>query len=180
MYGIVNKAVQELIVDQFGQDKWEAIKEDAGFSDEGFISLKSYPDEITFKLVGSASRILDTPSDVLMYALGEYWILFTAEKGFSEMLTLAGKTFPEFLRNLDMLHLRVSNLMPHLAPPTFEVKNESEHSLELHYHSHRSGFIPMLKGITMGLAKRFEIQATIEHIREPENQEGSHVFLISW
>ena len=27
MYGIVNKAIQDLITDNFGADKWEAIKE---------------------------------------------------------------------------------------------------------------------------------------------------------
>ena len=85
MYGMVNKGIEDLITTKWGVDTWKAIKEDAGFNDDSFLTIKSYPDELTYQLVGSASKILNLPSDQILEAFGEYWILFTAEKGYSEL-----------------------------------------------------------------------------------------------
>lgn len=180
MYGIVNRAVEELIIERFGLDKWEEIKLKAGFNSEGFMTLKPYPDELTFKLVGAASEILNVPADKLLEAFGEYWILYTAEKGYGEMLNLAGDSFPAFLKNLNMLHGRVSNLMPELAPPQFECRNEKQNSIELLYRSHRNGMIPMLYGLIKGLAKRFDNEVVIEEIESSVDENTTVTFLLIW
>jgi hypothetical protein len=180
MYGIVNRAVEELIIERFGLDKWEEIKLKAGFNSEGFMTLKPYPDELTFKLVGAASEILNVPADKLLEAFGEYWILYTAEKGYGEMLNLAGDSFPAFLKNLNMLHGRVSNLMPELAPPQFECRNEKQNSIELLYRSHRNGMIPMLYGLIKGLAKRFDNEVVIEEIESSVDENTTVTFLLTW
>lgn len=180
MYGIVNRAVEELIVERFGIEKWEEIKHKAGFNSEGFMTLKPYPDELTFKLVGAASEILNVPADTLLEAFGEYWILYTAEKGYGEMLNLAGDSFPAFLKNLNMLHGRVTNLMPELAPPQFECRNEKENSIELLYKSHRLGMIPMLYGLIKGLAKRFDKEVAIQEIESSVDENTTVTFLLTW
>jgi hypothetical protein len=36
MYGIVNKAIQELVTENFGADKWEAVKEKSGIDVDYF------------------------------------------------------------------------------------------------------------------------------------------------
>jgi hypothetical protein len=180
MYGIVNRAVEELIIERFGIEKWEEIKHKAGFNSEGFMTLKPYPDELTFKLVGAASEILNVPADTLLEAFGEYWILYTAEKGYGEMLNLAGDSFPAFLKNLNMLHGRVTNLMPELAPPQFECRNEKENSIELLYRSHRIGMIPMLYGLIKGLAKRFDKEVVIQEIESSVDENTTVTFLLTW
>ena len=62
MYGIVNRAIEELIVEKFGAEKWEEVKDKAGFKSEGFMTLKPYADELTFQLVAAASEILNIPA----------------------------------------------------------------------------------------------------------------------
>jgi hypothetical protein len=49
MYGIVNKAIEELVIANFLEDKWEAIKVRSGIDIDFFISSEPY-DDITFKL----------------------------------------------------------------------------------------------------------------------------------
>jgi hypothetical protein len=80
------------------------------------------------------------------------------------LLELAGNTFPELLQNLNDIHFRVKSLMPDLNPPGFEVSEQTEHSLKLHYRSSRDGFIPFLVGVLRGLAKRFELDANFHCI----------------
>ncbi len=66
MYGMVNKAVQDLVVTQFGQEKWNEIKRKADIDVEAFVAMSTYPDEVTYKLVGAASEVLGLPADKIL------------------------------------------------------------------------------------------------------------------
>tara|TARA_B100000676_G_C17809525_1_gene696661 strand:+ start:242 stop:622 length:381 start_codon:yes stop_codon:yes gene_type:complete len=78
---MVNKAVEDLVCSQFGEDRWEAIKEKAGLDIDMFISNESYPDDITCKLVGAATEVLELPADKIHEAFGQHWVLKTAVDG---------------------------------------------------------------------------------------------------
>ena len=58
MYGMVNKAIEQMVVMHHGEEVWEQIKEKAGTSIEVFISNESYQDELTYALVAAASELL--------------------------------------------------------------------------------------------------------------------------
>ena len=47
MYGLVNKAMKDLINERFGEEQWQCICHEAGADASGFISLESYPDEMS-------------------------------------------------------------------------------------------------------------------------------------
>ena len=181
MYGLVNKAIQDLICEKFGEDKWIEIKKLSGFEDDFFIGMQTYPDALTYSLVKNASKILGADASVVMEAFGEYWILYTANEGYSEMMELSGNTFTEFLNNLDMLHERVSNIMPNLRAPQFNSRNETPNSIELEYRSHRAGLSPMVIGLLRGLGKRFgKENLIISHIQSKNEQNDCDVFKIEW
>jgi hypothetical protein len=48
MYGMVNKAVEDMVCMQFGEPVWEDIKSCAGVDIDVFMSNEAYPDETTF------------------------------------------------------------------------------------------------------------------------------------
>ena len=83
MYGLVNKAVEQLVQRQFGEDKWMEIKNKAGV-DSNFVAMGSYPDEVTFSLVAAASEVLGSPPEAILEAFGEHWIQFTVDEGYGE------------------------------------------------------------------------------------------------
>ena len=179
MYGMVNKAIQDLVTSKFGEDKWIAIKNKVGFEDDFFISMQSYPDQLTYDLVGATAETLKLePGDVLE-AFGEYWILYTAEEGYGEMLALSGSTLKEFLGNLNMLHERITHIMPNLQPPKFSVEEISENEVNLTYESDREGLAPMVVGLLRGLGIRFEDKCEIKHVTLRADA-GKDVFNINW
>jgi hypothetical protein len=180
MYGLINKAIKDLIVANHGTEKWEEICTLSNFHDADFISIYSYPDSLTYDLVKNASRVLKADGGAILEAFGEYWILYTADEGYGDLMNLSGSTFPEFLGNLDMLHNRISNLMPQLQPPQFTTRNLKENSVELEYRSTREGLVPMLFGLIRGLGKRFDLAVTVQHIEQKVDENGCHVFLITW
>lgn len=164
MYGLVNRAVQDLVRQRFGAETWEAIKRDAGVEVGDFIGMQSYPDEVTYALVESASRRLGLSATALLEAFGEYWIRYTAQEGYGPMLDLAGTSFLEFVQNLDRLHTHVAAHMPALVPPTFRTEVLGDGHLRLHYYSKRQGLAPMVVGLVKGLAARFGQVATVSSV----------------
>ena len=122
--------------------------------------------------LGAASEVLGAPAEDLLRVFGEYWMTFTAEKGYGETLEFAGSTFREFLENLDEMHARISLSFPHLQPPSFDLEELEDGRLELHYHTDRPGLAPMVIGLLNGLAKRFGQE--IDLIHEGPEQEGGH------
>jgi len=180
MYGLVNQAIEDLVRSNHDDATWEVIKQRAEVQTEAFLGMEEYPDDVTYRLVQAAAEVLNTPPEEFLRAFGEYWVLYTAKKGYGEMLTMAGKNLPEFLRNLDTLHTRVGVIMPNLQPPSFVCTEVSEHSLHLHYYSHRQGLASMVIGLVRGLGKMFGTETEVHHIKGHNTGEDHDVFYISW
>ena len=176
MYGLVNRAIKGLVVDQFGKESWERICSRAEINDAGFVAMEAYDDAITYALVGAASEELGLDAGTVLESFGEYWTLYTIEEGYGDMLTMMGSSLDEFLDNLDSMHERIRATMPDLVPPSFEREEQADGSSILHYRSERPGLAPMVQGLLHGLAKRFETELQVEYLDAP--QPGHDRFLI--
>jgi hypothetical protein len=161
MYGLVNQAVEDMAVHLGGPELWASIYERVGLDLPEFVAMQSYDDDITYRLVGAASEVLElTPSEVLE-AFGEHWIRYTGEQGYGPMLAAMGRTLPQFLGNLDSMHSRIALNMPELRPPVFACEELGEGRLVVRYWSERSGLAPMVTGLLKGLAGRFALEMTV-------------------
>jgi hypothetical protein len=180
MYGLVNKSVEELVCGKFGEEAWQEIKRRAGVDEEYFISNQSYPDQITYRLVTAASEVLKVAPEVVLEMFGEHWILKTARENYGPLLLAGGKTLPAFLTNLPNFHTRVSLMFPNLQPPRFALSEVGPESLRLHYHTHRDGLAPFVKGILTGLAQLFETQVQITQVVRRGEGSDHDVFEIRW
>jgi len=180
MYGLVNKAVEELVVHNFGEEKWEAIKVKAGVDVDVFISNEAYPDEMTYKLVGAASEVLGLPADQILIAFGEHWILNTASASYGPMMKSGGKCLKDFLVNLPDFHTRVTMIFPNLEPPRFECSDIQDGSLKLHYFTHRPGLTSFVVGLVQGLGKLYATPATATILESKETGADHDVFDVRW
>ena len=179
MYGLVNLAIEELVTQVAGKPVWETIKQEVGFNDPGFVILDPYPDELTFALVGSASKHLNMePADVL-HAFGKHWILFTAEKGYGELMTSTADNLIDFLDNLDAMHARVEMSIEGLDLPSFDLEPLTDSTWTLRYFSSRQGLAPMVSGLVEGLAEMFDEKWDITHNIEESANADHEVFEIS-
>lgn len=174
MYGLVNKAIEGLICNRFGEETWEAIKRRAGIDEEGFVSLDSYPDSMTYALVGAASEVLKTPADALLEVFGEYWVTYTAKEGYGGLLDAAGGDLRTFLVSLNQLHARVRLAAPELRPPSFQCTDITDASLVLHYRSTREGLAPMVFGLIRGLSARFHTHVVVTQQRRRGEDGADH------
>lgn len=112
MYGMVNKAVEDMVCSNYSEAVWEKIKLRAGVDVDVFMSNESYSDDITYRLVGAASEVLQLPAEQILIGFGEHWVLHTAQEGYGGLMSAAGKNLPDFLRNLPRFHDRVAMIFP--------------------------------------------------------------------
>lgn len=180
MYGMLNRAVEEVIRHNYGEAKWEEIRNEAGVDVEVFMSNEAYPDEITYRLVGAASRLLGIPADTILMRLGEHWILHTAQEGYSGLMQAAGRNLPEFLGNLPNFHARLTMIFPRLQPPRFQCTDIGDSRLLLHYYSNRQGLAPFVVGLLQALGKRFDTTVTARQIADKCQGADHDVFEITW
>lgn len=167
MYGIVNKAIQGLIIDQFGVEAWDRVRKRSGIEHESFLSNDSYPDSLTFALAGAASEELSIPLNDVLVAFGEYWILKTGMQSYGSLMRAGGKDLRTFLINLPNFHSRVMLMYQNLTPPEFKVDELDSDTIRVHYYSTRDGLTYFMVGLLQGLGKMFNegIGVTIEQTK---------------
>ena len=178
MYGIVNQAIKGLVTENFGEEKWQLIKENAGVEVEYFLSDQSYDDEITFNLVGAASNVLETPATAILEAFGKYWVLKTGMEKYGNLMKAGGNSFAEFVHNLPHFHSRIMLIYPKLSPPEFMVEEQDDKSILLHYYSSRDGLTHFVIGLIQGIAEMFEETCEITLLSSEKKEVWHDVFSI--
>lgn len=179
MHGAVNQAIEDLIIKEFGETTWIKTKNKAGFKEDMFLSNKSYPDEMTFKLVIAAHEITGLSVDDLLLAFGEHWILETGLKKYGAVLQAGGRSYEEFMKNLPEFHGRVMILYPNIVPPEFGVKSKSKEFI-IDYQSSRSGLTTFVKGLLFGIAKMFNQKIEIQILKRKDEGADTDRFKISY
>lgn len=180
MYGIVNKAIEELVIANFGEEKWEAVKTKSDIDVDYFISNEPYDDEITYKLAGTISEEMQMNVGEVLEALGEWWILKTAKEKYGSMLSSGGASLKAFLVYLPDFHTRVMLMYPKLMPPEFKISHVEENSLHVHYFSKREGLQEFVRGLLQGLSKLYETETTIELLQSRAEGKSHEVFKVTW
>lgn len=177
MYGLANRVIQQMVSSHHGEDAWQRIKLRADLQDLDFFSTyQAYPDDVTHRLVATATEELGLSGEQIMQAFGEYWITYTASEGYEQLLESMGETLPEFLDQLDNLHARAAIAFPVLQPPSFRCQHSADQTMELEYRSKRQGLAPMVTGLLHGLGKRFHTPLTVDQIASRQHGDAKDLF----
>ncbi len=180
MYGIVNQAIKGLVVESFGQENWDKIKEKSGVTEVSFLNNEAYPDKVTYDLAIAAADVLELPLSEVLNAFGEYWVLKTGKEKYGDLMASGGSNLKDFLINLPNFHSRVMLMYPNITPPSFKVEEVKDQSLHLHYISHRPGLKDFVVGLIQGLGKMYDTPVKSELLQSRDAGADREVFLIEW
>ena len=178
MYGLVNQAVEEMIQAQYGSDAWHEVKRKAETDVDIFVRMESYPDDITYRIVGAACEYCEVSPEQLLEDIGIYWVKFTGASGYGEFLETAGSTLFEVLANLDDMHSRIALIYPKLQPPSFQCDVVSADEVVLHYRSHREGLAHMVIGLIKGLGQHLDTEVSVTRLQKREEGADHDSFAI--
>jgi hypothetical protein len=178
MYGLVNQAIQGLVVDNFGEDNWKAIKQKAGVTEDAFLSNEIYDDSITFNLAVSASEVLNIPLADVLKTFGKYWIIKVGNEKYGPLMKSGGDNFIDFIVNLPNFHSRVMLIYSDIKPPEFIVEKVTDKQLKLHYYSTRQGLTDFMFGLIQGLGELYQTPINIKLIADRRNGDEHDIFEI--
>lgn len=180
MYGIVNKAIEDLIRENFGDAKWEAIKQRSGVDIDFFLSNEPYDDAVTYQLAQAASTETGMSLEQVLEAFGEWWILRTSREKYGALLQAGGANLMAFLSNLPVFHNRIMLIYPKLTPPEFRVSDVAENSIHVHYLSARQGLQSFVRGLLLGIGKLYGKEVDVTLLQSRNAGDSHEVFRVSW
>ncbi|WP_348822812.1 heme NO-binding domain-containing protein [Flavobacterium aestuarii] len=174
MYGIVYKAVEEYVLDNFDQRTWDEIKPgDCNIIDQ------PYNDCITFEIAKKLSNLSHFSINKILFHFGEYIVKISREKYLLIKESREGH-LKDYLLNLPSFHNRMLLIYPKLTPPEFKVTAVNDTILMLHYYTSTPGMKEYIRGYLNGLVNAFENKVVIEHVISKQLNRFEDVFKISW
>ncbi len=180
MYGLVNNSLRGFITKNGGLEVWENVVRISGVGVSEFDAMKTYPDDMTYKLVGAACETMQTNAPDLLFGFGVHWMEETGPNHYGEFLEMCGTDFAGFLGNLDAMHSRIQSLFPALDPPSFSVKEVKEDSLVLEYMTERPGLEYFVRGLIEGVARKTGVEVVVEEVRQLGTSPHGLIFQLSY
>lgn len=141
---------------------------------DSFLAMRSYDDEITFRLAVASSDALGIDVDTALYAFGQHWVGHTLVRDYDALVRSTGSSMLEFLENLNELHDRISTTFLDYQPPEFRVSDLENGRMEVQYISHREGLNSFVSGLLVALSDRFNEPMSIEAVEDLSPESGTH------
>jgi hypothetical protein len=155
VYGVINKSLKDMVIEQFGTARWTSVLERSGVPTDSFLTMRSYDDQRTYALAQACADELGISLADALRAFGAHWVEHTLAHEYSTLVTASGNTLIEFLENLNALHDKISSTFLDYQPPEFDVTVRANGELEILYTSQRTGLTPFVEGLMLALGKRF-------------------------
>lgn len=167
MYGIINHGIERFVTEKFGATGWRDVCLRAGITDTKFEGMLTYPDDVTYTLIGTICEKYNfAPADALE-TFGNYFFGYSQTTIVGKLLRFGGEEFADILYSLNAMHARIKLSMPHLRPPHFEFEENPDGSYQLHYSSAREGLEHLVIGLVRALAEQTKTQIDIQQDPEP-------------
>ena len=180
MYGIVNKAIEELVVSLGGEAQWREVCREANVDVYTFIAQEKYPDEVTYKLVGAASKVLGVCPHTVLLKFGHHWSRYTGQEGYGYLFKMLGEDLATFLDNLPLLHDHIALIFPDLVMPQFETSRPAPNQINVVYRSQRPGLAPMVLGLLQGMGEVYECPINVSHVRGKSPDYDADDFIVDF
>lgn len=161
MKGVIFRALEELVVTNYGMAQWDAFLEQGGLSERYYLGPQSYPDEELVKLVDVISVSLNTPKPQLIEAFGLYLFGYLARTHGD--LVNKFSSFDVLIEGIDgIIHQEVQKLYSEPNLPTIAVDKISERELRVIYNSPRK-LCFCAEGLIQGAAAHFATKIDLQH-----------------
>lgn len=155
MYGMIHRAIREMVIDTAGAPAWEALERELDVGPADMISAVVYPDEHTLTLLGAAAERMGRTVPECLRVFGGHWVRFAGGGAYAGIMDFVSQDFAGFIANLDRMHQAVRVAMPDARVPEFTLLADEGSTVRVGYRSERAGLEPFVEGLLEGLLARF-------------------------
>lgn len=162
MKGIVFTLFESFVVEQFGEEAWEAILDASPHEARGVrVGPGTYPDAHLLMLVKAACEKSGLAPEVAVRAFGKFLFF-----GLIKKYPVIAAQFPDaasMLKGIDsVIHVEVNKLLPGSVTPTILCSARDDGRLELTYASKRQ-MCTLLEGLLDGVAEHYGVDLERTH-----------------
>jgi hypothetical protein len=162
MKGIVFNVLEHVVVEEHGEDTWDALLDRTGL-DGAYTSLANYPDQDLLRLVGAASSMLEIDPQHVISWFGRRALPVFAGR-YPELFAAHGDARAFMLTLNQVIHPEVRKLLPGAIVPDFDFDASDPHELRMAYQSPRM-LCSFAEGLITGAADHYGQGVDI---RQPE------------
>lgn len=177
MKGVIFRALEELVVTNYGMGQWETFLSQAGLGERYFLGPKSYPDEELIKLVDVISSTLNMPKSDLIREFGRYLFGYLGRSHGD----LVGQfsSFESLIEGIDgIIHKEVEKLYAEPNLPTIGVERKSHNEMYITYQSPRK-LCFCAEGLIYGAAAHFGSKVVLNHTQCVHQGAECCVFIVT-
>lgn len=164
MHGIVLKGLKDFVVENYDEDTWRTLQDEAGVGYKLYVPVSDYPDEEVMALVETAVELTDIDPPDLLEAFGQYLVPPLLQ---TYGVHVDGEWTPlELLANVEeYIHeaLRAKNISE-FTPPALAAARVDEDTVVLRYGSDRQ-LCDLAEGIVYGVADHYGTEFDVEERR---------------
>jgi hypothetical protein len=171
MYGMINNAIKEMVIEKSDEKTWNEVCKTAGLEVNSFQSFEQYDDESTGALVFAIAQKMELAPPALLEAFGEFWVEYATKSEYQSILESFADGPVELIESLDSLHSRLEMTFEDLNAPSFWVTKVSEKEVKVHYVTTRD--MPLeyfVIGLIKGIFSMFDQTCEVK-LLEPETNE---------
>lgn len=123
MHGLINRSMQNFLVDTYGRDAWCGIASGAGLDEAGFETMLTYEDALTLRVLDAAAGRLGKSRETVLEDMGTYLVSHPNRSSLRRLLRFGGDGFVDFLHSLDDLPDRARLAVPDLEMPILRLRD---------------------------------------------------------
>ncbi len=167
MKGIIVNCLKNLVIEKFGDDKWEEILEASGLDTTLAIQpMENIDDNTVISVLDSTCKVLDITFEQAVDAFGEYWVNVFAPKVYQvyyKDLTSA----KDYILKMDEIHKKTTREIEGAEPPRFEYSWKGDKNLIMKYKSKR-GLTDLAVSLLKGVGIYFKEDIKVRKISDDE------------
>ena len=155
MKGTIIRCLEDMVIAQFGREKWHQSLQDAGLDESAiFLPMSDIDDAQVLKLVEAVYKNLDISFEQAADAFGDYWVNTYSQKMYPLYYT-RHTTAKGFLLDMDSVHVNMTRTMDNARPPRFRYEWQDDRTLIIRYMSHR-GLVDFVVGLAKGVGRYYK------------------------
>lgn len=179
MLGMINHAIEQMVVERLGAEAWDRVCERAGHAEPVFVVMKQYPDELTYALVGAVAEEAGLPPAKVLHDFGRFWITYSDRQPWGKVMRSMGSDLRALLASLDAMHTRIAISFPGVTMPHFRVE-DAPGGLRVHYFSPRAGLAPFVGGALEALGDLYREPVVVTLAEDRAAGAPHDVFLVTF
>lgn len=176
MQGLVNRAIQCFVRDNYGWSLWEQVVRRAELGFSSFEAMLDYDPVITGQLCTALEAVLNKPLEILLEDLGTYLVSHSTTSALRRLLRFGGANFEDFLLSLDDLPEKARFALPDVDLPKLHCKHVNKTQFMLLVSPGLPGFGAVMVGVLRAMADDYGALVFLEREVE-ENQDVIRITL---